>query len=360
MGGGICDNHHIFDYEYFDQTAKEWIEDKNINRKALIDRYANVLDTQKSAEKRFLNLTENTNSVLRQLQKRYKTNYMVQKPKVKIDIEDHSGFYHNEPLVTLVTFKHNRLDMHPIDFTKSYQPIVENVFPCMANEECLQNLSNAKQTIMEDSQKRIKEIKKREVPQASKEYEMYLKKQTSKINIIADYNEQQITTKNKTLFYHLKKMPEKISSDKKSVTATYVISSASFKDIFPEYRNSDKNIAISFDPKKVAVIITNKTDQFIEIGSISLYYNDTIYKVSNDKTQNFVSELSPNATRAMNALPVWSDVKESHYKNVTYHSIKNRTISFGLAIKYTTLQPSKRYTLYKLNTYNLAKLLQQY
>ncbi|WP_297483621.1 hypothetical protein [Sulfurimonas sp.] len=360
LGGGMCDNQHVFDYKDFDETAKDWIEDEDINRIALIDKYDTLLQTEHKAENSLQKITNETNDELNQIFTQYQSNYLAKTPKVKVNIQDRSGFYHNEQLDTLTSIEHKALEKHPVDFTKSYVSLVDNSFPCTANDDCFQKLSSSKEKIETDFQTSIKEIKQKRKADAKKAYETYLTKQTNKISIISDYNEHQATIKHKTLFYHLKQMPQEINSDTKSITATYEIVAASFKDVFPKYYNSDKNIKVVFEPETQTIVLTNKTNQFIEIGSISLYYDGAIYKIANDRTQNFTSELSPNAVVRFNALTLWNSIKEATFNRVTVSSTRNKSLKFGLAIKYATLQPSQNHTIYKEDTHNLAKFLKQF
>ena len=360
LGGGMCDNQHVFDYKDFDETAKDWIEDENIKPIALIDKYDTLLQTERKAENSLQQITYKTNNELNKMFTQYQSNYVAKIPKVKVNIQDHSGFYHNEQLDTLTSIEHKALEKHPVDFTKSYVSFVDDSFPCTANDECFQKLSSSKEKIETDFQTSLKDIKQKKKIDVKKAYETYLTKQTNKISIISDYNEHQTTIKHKTLFYHLKPMPQEINSNTKSVTATYEIVAASFKDVFPKYHNSDKNIKVVFEPETQTIVLTNKTNQFIEIGSISLYYNGTIYKIANDRTQNFTSELSPNAIVRFNALTLWDSIKEATFNRVTVNSTRSKSLKFGLAIKYATLQPSQNHTIYKEDTYNLAKFLKQF
>jgi hypothetical protein len=153
-------------------------------------------------------------------------------------------------------------------------------------------------------------------------------------------------------------MPSEINSNAKTVTGTYEITSASFKDVFPSYNNADKNIKISFEPETQNIVITNKTAQFLEIGSISLYYNDSIYKIANDKTKNFTNELSPNAVTKLATNSFFEfGFKESTILKVTTKMTHGKNIRFEIAIKYATLQPYQKHTLYKVDTLNLTNFL---
>ena len=360
LGGGMCDNHHVFDYELFDETAKDWIKDENIDRIALINKYDALLQTKYKAENSLKQITDETNNELNTLLTQYQNSYIKKMPKVKINIQDHSGFYHNEPLNTLASLKHTALEKHPVDFRKNYKSLVDNNFPCTANNECLEKFSNSKIEIKKDLKMELQTIKQKRAVNAKKDYENYLKQQTTNIEIFADYNEYQATTKHKTLFYRLKQMPKEVNSDTKSITATYEIISASFNDVFPKYHNSDKNIEVTFEPETQTIGLTNKTDQFIEIGSISLYYDGAIYKIANDRTQNFMSELSPNGVIQLKALTFWDHIKEASFKKVTVGTTRKKTLKFGLAIKYATLQPYQKHTIYREDQHNLAKFLQQF
>ncbi|RUM43564.1 MAG: hypothetical protein DSY46_08130 [Hydrogenimonas sp.] len=360
LGGGTCTHRHAFNYELFDETVKDWIESEGIDRIALIDGYDGLLKKEHQAEAHLKHLTDETNSELNQMLTNYQTRYQTKMPKVTVRYEDYSGFYNNESLETLVTLKHKSLEHHPVDFTKDYSSFVNTAFPCQPNAECLQKFSDLKVAIDEDLQKRSEEIKQTKKVEAKRAYEAYLKQRTAKIDVIPNYDEHAFKKEHKTLFYRLKKMPEEVDSNAKNIMATYQIVAASFKDVFPAYHNADRNIEIEFEPETQTIVLTNKTDQFLEIGSISLYYNDAIYKLANDKTQNFINELSPHAVTRLKALTLWETIKEASFERVTTDMTRGKSLNFGLAIKYATLQPYQKHTLYRLDRHDLTQFLKQF
>ncbi|WP_457744836.1 hypothetical protein [Sulfurimonas sp.] len=357
LGGGLCPVYYAnFNRDNFDSTIKEFVVDNNIDRKALIDGYTTLLDRQSTAQNTLISLNSKVNDKLLTLEKHYQEQYNEKEPKIIVINEDLSGFYHNEPLVQLVSLSHKNIATKKVDFTKSYESIKNSAFPCSPNSQCLQNISHATDEIKQDLSKSVAEIKLKEKA-IVKEYNSSLEKRTKFLNVNADYSEHSVKVGNKTLYYKLKNVRSEVSAKAKTFRVTYQITAASFTDIYPGYTNEDKNIKVYFNPKKETIRLLNKTDKFLEIGSISIYYNNKIYTLNNDIQSNFTNELSPHATKELSIS--WLDIAEADYNRITLRKIKRNSLLFGVAVKYTTLNPSIKHTLYRLDRHNLVKILEK-
>jgi len=350
LAGGACTKEHIFNYDEFDEEAKDWIEDKNIKRKALLDSYSSLLTVHSNAFTHLIQeeslLVQSINTFIEKKSKEYKN----QNPKIVIKNNDISGVYKGEKLKTLVTIEHNDISIPKIDVVQNYMSEIDRVFPCSANDECLLKMENAKTNINNSISKDLIVVKKEveiEIPKRKK----LLKQLTATLKVKADYTNQIFETAHKKLYYNIAKLSKEIKSKADKLTVIYNINKADFTNIFPSYSNEDKNIEIGFNPENRKLTITNKTEQFLEIESISLYYNDTIYNIGNK------NEFSPNGIKTFD---IKRFIKEANYENITKKSLEGKEIKFGFAIKYSTLQPQERHTLYKLRAYDLENLLRSY
>jgi hypothetical protein len=136
------------------------------------------------------------------------------------------------------------------------------------------------------------------------------------------------------------------------------IISKDFEKVYPQYFNEDDAIRIEFDGKNIRLI--NKTDKYIQIWSITVYYNS---KVSNHNFgEKSIIELPPRTFSRELLIETFTNadiVKNSHYFNLTADLAKKQYLSFGFAIKYRLVDQHIDKTLYKLNTYNLYSVLSQ-
>lgn len=357
IGGGMCDYHHVFAYEEFDESVKQWIEDENIHPKILIDGYETLLDKSEYASYSLEQLTRETNEKLNDILLKYKTAYENNAiPKEQAVYKDASGFYKHEELPSLIKIKANKLAQNSVDYTKEYKYSVNKNFPCEAGQECLNKFNAATMEITNDMQKRLKEDQE-ENKKIFKEYKNLLQKTISTYSVEQDHNEYSVEKKHKTLYYTLLKAPDTIKSHLQKFPTTYKITAASFTEIYPTYKNEDNNIKITFDPETKNITLENKTKNFIEVQSVSVYYGSKIYTINNDKNTNFVSELSPDA---VNTMSLWEDIPLANYKRITTKDTNGKKLSFGFAVKYKTLQHSQQHTLYRLDNHNLTKILKTY
>lgn len=136
---------------------------------------------------------------------------------------------------------------------------------------------------------------------------------------------------------------------------TVIITSKNFSQVYPVYTNEDKSVLINFDSEKIW--FTNKTEQFIQIKSLAIYYNG---EISNINLGERSIELAPNATLReplhIGAFSLENIQKMSNYKT-TKDTAASQNILFGFAIKYRLVEQNIDRTLYKQNKYNLFNIL---
>lgn len=136
---------------------------------------------------------------------------------------------------------------------------------------------------------------------------------------------------------------------------TVTVNGKTFENVFPRYVNEDAYLRLEFDGKNIN--FTNKSDKFLQIKSISTYYNDEITSIALEKD----IELPPQSTikRQLSIFEIASDriVRLARYQNVTKDSALQQNISFGFAVKYRIVEQHIDKTLYKLHKYNLYDVL---
>jgi len=135
---------------------------------------------------------------------------------------------------------------------------------------------------------------------------------------------------------------------------TVTIHGKSFKDVFPKYINEDQFLRVEFDGEHLRFI--NKTNNFMQIKSISTYYNGEIATLSlKDKI-----ELPPQAfTKKPLSIKSFLSkdiIEKARYNNITKDFAMQQYITFGFAIKYTLVEQNLDRTLFKENKYNLYEL----
>lgn len=110
------------------------------------------------------------------------------------------------------------------------------------------------------------------------------------------------------------------------------------------YNNADKNISIESNGSTVE--FSNKTDKYISISSMSIYYGNTaktnVSSISLGKTDSKFHEIPPLATISV---PVSNIMTPSDW--ATYSKLfEALPLKFGIAIKYTS--GNKEETLFKI------------
>ena len=114
----------------------------------------------------------------------------------------------------------------------------------------------------------------------------------------------------------------------------------------PQFNKRDKMIRVNFE--KGALQLENLTADFIEIMSISTYFNNNI------KTVSVNMEFPPNSVRdnVMHHTELFSKEMEESCKTTRrgLGALKQGTTKFGFAIKYSS--NGKKYTFYSIKSIN--------
>lgn len=129
-----------------------------------------------------------------------------------------------------------------------------------------------------------------------------------------------------------------------------------FEDIFPKYINEDNSLRIEFNGRGIRFL--NKTNNFLQVKSISIYYNG---EISNFSFGDKALELAPQATTKepllIKSYATIEIIAKSVYPDMTKSSAMKQNLSFGFAIKYRVVEQNIDRTLYKQNEYNLYKIV---
>jgi hypothetical protein len=132
------------------------------------------------------------------------------------------------------------------------------------------------------------------------------------------------------------------------VIVSYTIISKNLSEVYPKYSNTDENLDFHFDGTNFNFI--NKTNKFLQVKSISVYYNNEVFNV---EKENYF-ELPPEthkSYRPIELLSATNIIKEAKYPNMNKQNARGTNFSFGFAIKYKCVDQNIDKTLYKANKY---------
>lgn len=300
---GTTYGNSIFDSEAYNKAVEEGLNMSNINRQQLLEEYDNFMDSLNALRNQYSNEYES---------------YLKNNIKIVHQIRDESGFYKNDiNLSSLYSINKNHI---PQAIEIAFNPSVE------AYKTVFNNLL--------------------------KSYEDRLKSITS--NYQVNYYSQKIGG------YMVEIVgPSSIPYKKdeiQNIPVIFIIRSKDFENIYPKYINEDNALRVEFDGKKINFV--NKTDNFIQVKSISVYYNA---EISNFNLGDKAIELPPQAF-TKEPLPIdictTDEIKKmANYTNATKEIAVTQNLSFGFAIKYRLVEQNIDRTLYKQNKYNLYEVL---
>lgn len=128
------------------------------------------------------------------------------------------------------------------------------------------------------------------------------------------------------------------------------ILSRDFELLFPEFSTDNGKIAAAVSDGRL--VLGNRTGDFVDVQSVSVYYNSHINTMSNIGTR---LDLAPYQTAGMPVSEFASpeiDV-ESLHTNMTPDKASRSTFSFGLAVKYSLRDRDSVETLYGASDFNV-------
>jgi hypothetical protein len=129
-----------------------------------------------------------------------------------------------------------------------------------------------------------------------------------------------------------------------------VILSRDFEYLFPEF--SEENDELGAAVAQGNLMLRNKTSEFVDVHSVSIYYNSQI------STESDVGTRLNLAPFQYTRIPVSELVSpaiaiESRHTNMTPDKASRSTFSFGLAIKYSLRDRDAIATLYGMHDFNV-------
>ena len=143
---------------------------------------------------------------------------------------------------------------------------------------------------------------------------------------------------------------------KNIVPVNVLIKSKNFGLLFPKHFAEDNILKVESADKSIT--ITNKTSSFVDIKSISVYYDG---EVSTNQYNSF--ELPPDTLKklegGLKSLSSSKILSAATYDNIVAGDAKKINFRYGIAIKYRIVDQNIDKTLYSVPTYNLYKFLSE-
>ncbi len=351
LSGGLCKHRHTFGFEEFDDDAKEWVEDNDINREKIINKHDSLIALKESKEANLNSYAEEQTTQLNNLYTDYSTAYS-KYPLIKLHYNDNSSLYNNELLTAKATFVETRLNRENITTNLNYQNEVNSAFPCKSTNECTSNIDKSIKQIKNKYLSDMGALKKESLSKIAT-YEQTLKNKTKMLSIKYDKNLRSDIFKDKTVHYKIR-TKDAVESKAKKLDITYEIQYIDYKNIYPSFQNKNKDLVINFDSNTKTITYENLTNKYIQINSVDLYYGSNIYTITNNINHNYSTELSPEAYKSAE---LFQTIPESSYKNMTKKQALTKKITFGFSVKYTVGDSTKNKTLYKRDKTSLYSLI---
>jgi len=356
--GLMCENYHAFNYENFDNDMKELLPPDDV--KKLVSSYDGLKLTEHKAESKINEQIEklNTNSLkkLELIKTKYLANNIDTIVK-KVKITDKTGLYRNEKFSEeLKIYKNNFLNPKLLSEI-TYSPVIDNSFPCYSVNGCVSRIEKSDLAIQNKYQNDVKFVSQQHnklLKEDTKSYTELSKFYSVHNNLKKSTVEVKKNGITKNIFYTVDIKSNKLPLNEKLIS-TVTVTRIDYNNVFPKYENKDKNIEIIFNPYTKNYDIVNNTNKFIQIKSISLYYDGSIYNLTLSKDNNVIAtELPPQARKTVG---IYDKIKESNYATLTKRQAQLKNFKFGFALKYTIGEQTKNITLYSQDKHNLYSLI---
>ncbi len=356
--GFSCSDYHVFNYRYFDNDMKNLLPQSDA--KKLVSNYDMLIKTEHTKENKINYKINRLNNISLQKLKQIKSKYLDTNTNTitkKLKIIDKTGLYNNEKLPEKLSIYKNNFQNPTLLQKISYANIINNSFPCTTISGCVSNMDNDRVLIEKKYQHEIESI----LQQHNKFLQENVKSYTELsrfYNVKNDLKKSSIKIKKKgitkTIFYTVNIKSNKLPLNQK-LLSTVTVTRVNYFNVFPEYKNKDKNLGIVFNPQTKNYELINYTNKFLQIKSVSLYYNGVIQSLTLSRNNNaIVIELSPQEIKNIG---LYDYIKESNYKNLTKKQAEQKNFKFGFAIKYTIGKQTINITLYNEYQYNLYSLI---
>lgn len=148
-----------------------------------------------------------------------------------------------------------------------------------------------------------------------------------------------------------------------TIDVPIIVESANLRNMVPrEYALNDANFqAIMKTDSDLAIngVLSNKTQSFITVKSLTGYYQSLVNNLSNlDKELAPESKDLDDGTRY--ALLSYNMKEKSNFSNITKSKAENTKINYGYAIKYKVNDTNIEKAIYNTKNYSLYEVYRQY
>lgn len=363
--GGICKKDMVFDPEEFDESAKLWISENNIDSESILSQYDGLLKDRRENEALYNTALNDINNRYAFLLSRYSQEYK-NRPEIIEIYTDKSGLYDGTKELATITMTEKGLPEKHIQADADFETPVNNAFPCHTTQKCLANIETAKHSIKDMTTaklKKLEEITSTDIPQ----YEQSLQK-ASEYLIVSVNTSNHKKINHKILNYRVN-APARIATDSKTMNIEYEILSVDYENVFPPYDHANKDVKFMFNQYNKTITVENLTNEYLQIDSINMYYGKSIYEIVNNRKANFASELPPKSSKTYRIIEdgerihddgyinihLYGNISQANYKNLTKEIAKKSNIDFGFAMKYALGNRTKNKTLFAMNKFNLYR-----
>ena len=325
-----------FSPSLYQNALKEALKD--VDRKGLIEKYQHLVEYRDKVKQIYSQKNHDNQVKSDGLYDKYSTEYEAKFNRIKVvlNIQDGSGFYDNSrDSYKFVSFSKNNIerDIPPSFYIKL--------------DTDLNGYDNALSKIS-------KEIDANSVIDNDHvdQYEKYLVDQISKDIVISKASITRLGD------YAIEvTAPDRIniaSTASPEIPVKLAFLSKDFFRVYPKSNISDKYINLVFDG--ASLTISNLSDNFLEVKSISVYQDNNILT----RTYSKPIELPPQSKMdQINIDDFKSDTTrlQRDYLNMTALLAKSTNINFGFAVKYKVGDQNIEKTLFKKNSYSLYDML---
>lgn len=338
---GVFGNKDVFDAEAFTKACQEATINSGVNVQQAIDKYDDYLKTANQLTSKYIDYGNTSYS---KLDDKYLSKYNIFYDSLRLNpkLIDDSGFNKDENLLNAlnrqVKITKNPLPSRPLTSKTYYSRFSSEPSKIFSTLDGL--ITSAQAQFEADLSKLNKDVA---------QYEEELKTGTKDVKIV---HSSQVKVGEYTIDISV---PETVEySNNVGIPVRYVIKSKDFHSVFPRYSNEDNNIKVVSDGKDLRIV--NKTKGFVQIKTVSVYYNNDISTFSFPNAL----ELAPEATKTGLSLADLCNGKvasDAEYPEMTAATAKKVTLNYGLAVKYSIIDQNIDKTLYSNSSYNLYKVL---
>lgn len=146
--------------------------------------------------------------------------------------------------------------------------------------------------------------------------------------------------------------PEQIKASATEFNVEVVVQSVSYKNVLPKHIHEEDNF-VSVTLRDGEFYLSNKSESYINIDSISFYHNGKIATSS-----NLGRELAPLSEVKLMSLDRLSIDRDAiAFDNMTKTKALNTKLTYGIALKYKVTNTNKENTLFKTREYRLYDLI---